>query len=71
MPSLTFAVPPVNEVVRWPRRASSDCSIWAAPSVNDVVSEPSRVSMVSVTDLDRVSNVCSSDFILVSSEVSR
>ena len=80
--SIAWAAPSVSEEVSWVRRASIEWIACAAPSVSVEVSVPSRLSMVSVTEFARVSNVCSSDLrrpsidssndlILLSSEVSR
>ena len=58
---IAWAAPSVREEVSWVRRESIEWSACAAPSVSVEVSVPSRLSMVSVTDFARVSNVCSSD----------
>ena len=59
---IACVVPSVSDVVRWVRRESIEWTACAAPSVSEEASVPRRLSMVSVTDLARVSKVCSSDF---------
>jgi len=72
----------VSDEARWVSRESIAWIAWAAPSVSVVASEPSRPSMVSVTDFGagvevvssnfrRLSTDSSNDLSLPSSEVSR
>ena len=52
---IAWAVPPVSDEVSSVSRESIEWIACAAPSVNDVASVPRRLSIVSVTDLARVS----------------